>query len=124
MGACITGIENGAPAIMPFYEASHAVLVTGFEWYVENGRPIAEVMYYNDPDPEIGEPTVESANVVKNIYFTPHAGLYYVILGDEFFYHEGVTGHDTFVIRSGTYYGGPSVYDPKGLLDINIVPEN
>ena len=125
MGACIEGIEDGTPSMMPFYNGSHSVLVTGFEWHYENNRPIAELMYFNDPDPWVGEPDAQSADDIKDFYFTPHANLYYVILGDEFYYNNGIEGHDDFVLRLGTYYGGPSIYDPKGLLDdLNIDPES
>jgi len=45
-----------------------------------------------------------------------------IFLGDEYFYIMGVGGHDEFVFRKGTYYGGPAIYDPKELLNIDPVP--
>ena len=117
MGACIEGIKDNVPSIMPFYGGSHAVLVTGFEWHEDaTDRPIGEVIYYSDPDGDYGEMVRIVANV-EDFYWTPTAGLYYVLLGWEFYIYNGITGHDNFVLRRGTYYGGPPIYDPKGLLD-------
>jgi hypothetical protein len=116
MGACIDGIRDKVPAIMPFYDGSHAVLVTGFEWHEEaTGRPIGEVIYYNDPDGYIGK-WFETVGFVEDHLWTPTAGLYYVLLGGDWYIYNGITGHNNFVLNLGTYYGGPPVYDPKGLL--------
>lgn len=116
MGACIEGIKDRVPAIMPFYEGSHAVLVTGFEWHEDaNGKPIGEVIFYSDPDGYIGK-TFEIVANIEDFYWTPTSGLYYVLLGCGCYVNNGVIGHDDFVLREGTYYGGPTVYDPKGLL--------
>jgi hypothetical protein len=45
------------------------------------------------------------------------------LLGYDWYVNNGITGHDNFVLRRGTYYGGPSIYDPKGLLDEGNEPE-
>jgi hypothetical protein len=117
MGACIEGIKDRVPSIMPFYDGSHAVLVTGFEWHKDaTGRPIGEVIYYSDPDGYVGK-WFETVAFVEDHLWTPTSGLYYVLLGWVGYVYNGITGHDDFVLRLGTYYGGPSVYDPKGLLD-------
>jgi len=63
-----------------------------------------------------------AANILKSYYFIPADGWYYVILGDEYFYWQGIGGHDQFVFQNGTYYGGPMIYDPKGLLNIEPTP--
>ena len=124
ISSCITGIQEYVPAIMPFYEARHAVLVIGFEWHNEGDRPIAEVMYYHDPDEYWGANMAVVASELEEYYFTPIYGIYYVIIGYRSFLYDGIDGHDNFVLRRGIYYGGPSIYDPKGLLDdLNIDPE-
>ncbi|UCH94434.1 MAG: hypothetical protein JSV88_29760 [Candidatus Aminicenantes bacterium] len=115
ISACIEGIKEHVPAIMPFYGASHAILVIGFEWHEDVDRPIAEVMYYHDPDEYWGS-NISITGSELEFNFTPIVGIYYVIVGDSWFDMYGTIGHDNFVIRRGTYYGGPSFYDPKGLL--------
>jgi len=43
-----------------------------------------------------------------------------VIVGWPHFILDGMIGHDLFVMRGGTYYGGPSYYNPKNLnIDLN-----
>lgn len=116
VAVCIEAIREGFPSIMPFYEAAHAVLVTGFEWHEENGRPIAEVMYYHDPNEFYGPNMVVSGSQLEYT-FTPIQCIYYVVIADSWFDNMGTTRHDDFVLSLGTYYGGPPVYDPKGLLD-------
>jgi len=118
IAACIEGVKNYVPAIMPFYSGTHAILVTGFEWYedINADRPIAEMMYYNDPDPFWGE-SMSITGTDLDFYFGPAYGIYYVIIGESCFDTYGTFGHDGFVLRNGTYYGGPSIYDPKGLLE-------
>jgi len=123
MGACIEGIKDRVPAIMPFEGGSHAVLVTGFEWHEDaNGKPIGEVIYYNDPDGYVGK-WYETVSYIENNLWTETNGLYYVLLGCEWYVDPGEMGHDGFVLRRGTYYGGPPIYDPKGLLDGSPGPE-
>jgi hypothetical protein len=116
VAVCIEAIRDGFPSIMPFYSADHAVLVTGFEWHKENGRPIAEVMYYHDPNQYYGPNMVISGSQLEYT-FTPIQCILYVIIADSWFDYIGPVRHDSFVLNLGTYYGGPPIYDPKGLLD-------
>jgi hypothetical protein len=114
VSACIEAIKEGFPSIMPFYNADHAVLVTGFEWHEEIYRPIAEVMYYHDPNDFWG-PNMVITGAELVTHFTPIQCIYYVIVADNWFDNIGTIGHDNFVLCNGTFYGGPPIYNPKGL---------
>lgn len=114
IAGAITGIKRGVPSIMPFEEGIHTVIVRGFEWDEVDNRPIAEVMYYNDPNPWVAE-TAIMAFQLETHYFTPAQNEYYVILASQSEYEDGILGHNNFVLSGGTYYGGPTFYDPKGI---------
>ena len=115
IGGIIAGIDRGFPAIMPFYEGTHTVIVRGFEWYEENYKPIATVMYYHDPDPFYGANQIVFAYELESYCFTPAQGNYYAIVASSSFVEQGIDGHNYFILSGGTYYGGPSFYDPKGI---------
>ena len=105
---------------MPFH-MDHAVLIKGHEWKEKKvtEEPVAIRAYYHDP---YGNQNVDiSANVLRD-YFEPAPWDYWVILGWREFLDNGVFGHDMFVLMGGTYYGGPSYYNPKG-LDISQLPQ-
>jgi len=112
IGATIYGIQDYVPAIMPYY-ADHAVLITGYKWTEDNGSPVAVRVFYHNPN---GLPDQSSTGSVLNIWFMPCPFDYWVIIGMPYYVPEGIIGHDSFVLEGGTYYGGPSYYDPKGLL--------
>jgi hypothetical protein len=117
ISACVDSIKDNVPAILPINGNSHAILVTGFEWHEEpDGRPIGEVIFFNDPDGEVGQ-DYDTVVAIENFYWDSAGGFYYILMGDSCYLYNGITGHDRFVFRKGTYYGGPSFYDPKGLWD-------
>ena len=118
LAGAIRGIEQNYPAVVPFYDGTHAVIVRGFEWHenLETGKPVAEVMFYHDPDPWEGPDQALVANMLLDYYFTPVAGDYWIILALPSFVEDGINSHIQFIQAGGTYYGGPSIYDPKGIL--------
>jgi hypothetical protein len=120
VSACIEGVDNYVPSIMPFYYGFHAVVFVGYKGRTlkEDGSPLAKYVYINDPETIYAKERITFADL-KDFYFTPVDFDYYVILGDPSFFTYGTIGHDQFVWNLGTYYGGPSVYDPKGILDID-----
>ncbi len=107
---------------MPFY-GWHSVLIKGYKWkeveYIDddgcrNTKPKAIYAQVHDPDALPND--ILSFNVLK-FAFCPAPNSYWVVLGFEDYAYEGIFGHDTFVMRRGSYYGGPSDYNPK---DLNI----
>ncbi len=68
--------------------------------------------YYHDPT---GAPNQTISALALDYAFDPAPYSYWVILGYSDYVDAGIDGHDTFVLRRGTYYGGPSNYDPKDL---------
>lgn len=118
LAGAVKGIIMNYPSIVPFYDGTHAVIVRGFEWHenADTGKPVAEVMFYHDPDPWEGENQALVANMLKDYYFTPTGGDYWIILPLPTLVDAGVVSHIQFIMEGGTYYGGPSVYDPKGIL--------
>jgi len=115
IAASITGIKYGIPSIMPFYNGDHAVLIKGYEWREENGKPVALSCWLNDPR---GYENQKISASKLAAYFECFPYDYWVIVGYPEFVWEGIAGHDAFVAAGGTYYGGPLKYDPK-----DIVPE-
>ncbi len=118
LAGAVRGIVHDYPSIVPFYDGIHAVIVRGFEWH-ENavtGKSVAEVMFYHDPDPWEGDTKALVAHMLKDFYFTPTAGDYWLILPLPALIDEGEEDHLQFILAGGTYYGGPSFYDPKGIL--------
>jgi hypothetical protein len=120
VSACIEGVRNNVPSIMPFYWGTHSVLFIGYKGLSETpeGRPLAKFVYVNDPEVSFGSERISFGDL-KDFYFSSVDMYYYVILADLYFFGWGTIGHDQFVWSRGTYYGGPSVYDPKGLLDLD-----
>lgn len=112
IAAAIRGIDAWVPAIMPYW-ADHAILVFGFKWKVDaNGKPLAILVHYHDPN---GAPDQKRTAQELAYFFQPALYNYWVVLGYEDFYSDGVAGHESFILNGGTYYGGPNPYDPKGL---------
>lgn len=110
----ITGIECGTPSIMPFHE-DHAIIIRGHQWREdENGRPIAIRAYHHDPN-NIPDTSI-SASLLKN-FFQPSPSDYWIVVAYPDYQFDGISGHNQFILLGGTYYGGPSIYDPKGLID-------
>lgn len=112
VSATVVGIEHGVPSIMPFF-VDHAVLIKGSKYRKdETGRPIAINLYLHDP--EIGPNRVRTASEIAT-RFMSNGYNYWVVVGFPEFLDMGIYDHNTFVLMGGTYYGGPSIYDPKGL---------
>lgn len=119
ISSTIEAVKYCVPSIMPFYFGDHAVLIKGYEWMEKaDGTPYAIRCFYHDPDGNVGPNQDISAYVLKT-FFRPAVFDYWVILGDEEFLINGIFGHDSFVMQGGTYYGGPAVYNPKG-LDLDV----
>ncbi len=113
IASCIAAIKDFRLAIMPFYNGNHAVLATGYKWHYENGKRVADVMYYHDPDnkPYRQLPAAD----IKNTYFTwdNQRGSYWVIVGRRRQTVDGWDGYLNFLEEGGTYYGGPPIYNPE-----------
>lgn len=108
----------GRPSIFPFYGGIHSVLATGYDCHEEEPDiPIVDAMFYHDPDPFGGPDCVAAANDLKDYYFTMVQGFYFIIIQRDRYttLRIGQLAHDSFVLSGGNYYGGPSVYNPKGL---------
>ncbi len=121
IAATVTGVLDYNPSIMPFWE-EHAVLIKGYKYRYKEIKdeygnvvdtiPIAIYVYYNDPG--------DTANIgtgiasLKNL-FVPCPFDYWVIVGFQHYVPQGVDGHNSFILRGGSYYGGPLNYNPKGL---------
>lgn len=112
IGATICGIDAGIPAIMPFL-GDHAVLIKGHKWSDSTGRPIAKKTFYHDPN-NLPNQEIYGSSLADR--FVPCPWQYWVIVGWEDFVPIGFDGHIAFILRGGTYYGGPDPYDPKGIL--------
>jgi hypothetical protein len=112
ISASIYGIQGYVPSIMPFF-TDHAVLIKGYKWREdENNEPLAIKVWYNDPNGYYNRSC--SGSSLKS-YFMPCPFDYWLIVGDYDFIDGGIDGHDDFVYERGTWYGGPSYYNPKGL---------
>ncbi|MCP4218840.1 MAG: hypothetical protein GY765_29680 [bacterium] len=122
IGATVSGIKEGIPSIMPFY-SDHAVLIKGYKWrevevkdeqgYLIGYRPVALNVHYHDPD---GMPNQKiSASTLETLY-EPAPFAYWAILGRSYFLEEGIVGHNEFIRRRGSYYGGPRKYEPRKYL--------
>lgn len=112
--ASVESYKQDCPSIMPFYGGQHGVLTTGYKYHDDqDGRPIADAMYYHDPMPGVGGAHLcLSAEVLKEGFYTPVQGYYYVIVGDRMFAASAVDAYDAFLDAGGTYYGGPTNYNP------------
>jgi hypothetical protein len=111
IASTIQGIEYSTPAILPVDSGLHTILIKGYEWKEKNEKPFAIRAFYHDPD---GEDDEDIPAYLLMYMFDP-APDYWAILGWEYFVWDGAFGHDMFVLRGGTYYGGPSYYNPKDL---------
>ncbi len=111
IAATIEGVIEYTPSIMPFY-GDHAILIKGHNWKMENERKVAIKTYYHDPD---GGKDLEANASTLKVLFVAAPWEYWVVVGRPEFVPEGVESHDRFVLQGGTYYGGPLVYNPKGL---------
>lgn len=114
ISATVVGVKDGYPSIIPIYFGNHAIIARGYEWHDGlNDKPIADRIYFHDPNDFPNR--TRTAGDFMNAYFFPSRGKYWVILAFEFFLDDGIDGHDDFIMAGGTYYGGPIIYDPKGL---------
>jgi hypothetical protein len=113
ISSTIEGIKYCVPSIMPFTWGEHAVLIKGYEWREKgDGTPYAIRCYYHDPN---NRPSQNISAYALGLNFSASFFRYWVLLGRPEFLINGTFGHDSFVIQGGTYYGGPSVYNPKNL---------
>jgi Papain-like cysteine protease AvrRpt2 len=121
IASAIEGICHSVPSIFPLDFCSHAVIARGFEW-TENtdGKPLAIRVIFNDPADGRRRDVNASAFMLRYDP-DPNTFHYWVILGWEDFVWGGINGHDIFVMLGGTYYGGPSYYNPKN-LDLSQLP--
>jgi hypothetical protein len=121
IAATIAGMDRYIPSIMPFWE-DHAVIITGHKWREdEYGRPFAIKTWYHESNPANGGPDVEIPADILAHSFMPCPWEYWVIVAYPELVEKGIEGHNMFVVAGGTYYGGPSYYNPKGLtLDPNL----
>lgn len=112
IAACIASIKDFRPAIMPFYGGRHAVLVIGCRWHYENKRRVADSISFHDP--QSGANIIKSAAELKEIFFNfdVNDGIFWVVLGDDKDIDDGWSGYMTFIEEGGTYYGGPTRYNP------------
>jgi hypothetical protein len=112
IAATIYGVDDRNPSIMPFWE-DHAVIIKGYQWYWDEGyKPVATNVRYHDPNGEANQ--YETANIL-DAYFMPSPYAYWVIVAHPEYVGMGLEGHNAFIVAGGTYYGGPSYYNPKGL---------
>jgi hypothetical protein len=112
IGSTVEGTKHSVPSIIP-YNVDHAVLAIGHKWREKaDGTPFAIDIHYHDP--YAGAYRRKSLGAFSN-NFLPSTFSYWVILGQEDFELDGTMGHDIFVLRGGTYYGGPAYYNPKNL---------
>jgi hypothetical protein len=109
----IACVDDTVPSIIPFNSGLHAILANGFDWHPEtDGRPIADYMRYHDPDPNYG-PNLEIPGSYLKSQFTPANGMYYVVTGMRLYGDWGLSGYAAFLMKNGTYYGGPALYNPS-----------
>jgi len=117
ISSTINGVLDYTPSIMPFY-GDHAVLIKGYRYHRdEYGRPIAERVYYHDPNEFVGGPNKTAPGADLGYLFQPAPYRYWVILGQEDYVQDGMEGHDAFVLQGGLVYGLPGPYDPKDLRE-------
>jgi hypothetical protein len=112
IAACIASIKDFRLAIVPFYRGLHTVLAIGYKWHYENGKRIADKMFYHDPavGPSIDINAIDlKVNRFKPLYTPP---CYWVVVGRSKNYSDGQLGYREFLAGKGTFYGGPSVYNP------------
>ena len=115
IAACIAGVKDFTPSIMPFYGGAHGVLVIGFTWhYNEDDMRIADEMVYHDPNPTYGANQDVTPVSLKIGKFLPilSNNKYMVYVGRRGLWKDGVSGYNTFIAEGGTFYGGPAVYNP------------
>lgn len=119
IAGCIASIKDFRLSIVPFNHGYHAVLGFGYQWHYEGGQRVADKMYYHDPNPAVGPDRVLSAAEIKVDHFTPVSNppCYWVVIGRYKNKVDGFDGYSTFLAEGGTYYGGPSVYDPRAPIN-------
>jgi hypothetical protein len=84
----------------------------GYEWQEKNEKPYAIRAFYHDP---YNNQDNQNVPAYLLMFMYDPAPDYWAILGWEWFVWSGILGHDGFVLKGGTYYGGPSYYNPKNL---------
>jgi hypothetical protein len=108
----IASIVDCCPSIIPFNDGEHAVIARGYDWHEEGFTPVADILYYHDPNPAMGGYLDLPANELKQYYFTRSNGYYYVIVGFRTHVSSGSIGYTAFREAGGTYYGAPNDPDP------------
>jgi hypothetical protein len=124
ISGCVEGMFEGNPSILLCFYGSHFVLAIGYkgvEYDPITGKPVAHNIFIHDPAAGNGK-TKLTAGELFSQYFHQSSGKYWAIVPHENVFWWGIQSHDDFVLRRGTYYGGPSIYDPKGLLGPNPDP--
>jgi hypothetical protein len=123
IAACIASIKDFRLAIVPFFKGLHAVLAFGYKWHYENGMRIADKMYYHDPNPLVGPNRVLPAYDLKIAYFKPinDPPCYWSVVARRRNRTDGIDGYNIFISEGGTFYGGPSVYDPLSFNPLNPI---
>lgn len=120
ISATITGVKYGIPSIMPFF-VDHTVLIKGYKYREDiPGKPIAIEAYYHDPN---RNPNQRRTAAQLSSNFDPSGSTYWVLVGFPDLMDMGIDGHNAFILSGGTYYGGPSYYDPKGLTPDPSLPQ-
>jgi hypothetical protein len=112
IASTIEGIKYSTPSIIPINYGLHTILMKGYEWTEKDEKPFAIRAYYHDPYNNMHDRNVPASLLLFEFDPAPD---YWAILGWEYFVWNGAFGHDMFVLQGGTYYGGPSYYNPKNL---------
>jgi hypothetical protein len=115
ISACIASIKDYRLALVPFKRGRHVVLAYGYKWhYDSNKRRVADVMHYHDPD---NKPYQTVSGAMLKLYkfqYDLNRNSYWTIVGHKKYETEGTAGYRKFLEEGGTYYGGPSDYQPDG----------
>lgn len=114
IAGCIASIKDFTLSIVPFNRGTHAVLAFGYKWHYDAGVRVADKMYYHDPDGDAGADLVVYAHTLKFQKFLPDSrrGYYWTIIARRKNSTDGDNGLNIFINEGGTFYGGPSTYDP------------
>ena len=114
LAGCIASIKDFRPAIVPFFRGVHAVLAFGYRWHYDSGKRIADKMYYHDPNGNVGPDRVLPALDLKLNHFTniSNPPCYWTIVARRRNRDDGILGYNIFISEGGTFYGGPSNYNP------------
>lgn len=115
IAGCIASIKDFRLAIVPFKRGTHAVLAFGYKWHYDGIRRVADIMYYHDPDNLVGPNKTVVGVKLKTEKFLPDTirASYWVVIGRFKNSTDGTSGYNVFITEGGTFYGGPTNYDPS-----------